>query len=74
MLGYFLRHKTVQTYSTRLSVEINPEDTHRALMTGTVAVSGGQGEFIPDTGRIYQLTGQWQIEQGDWKLILMQWL
>ncbi|QFU76615.1 hypothetical protein EY643_13650 [Halioglobus maricola] len=73
MLGvYFLRYRNVDILVSQVDVEIDAYEDALATSSAMVALAGGRG-LIPDSARLYQVTGRWQNFDGDWKLTRLSW-
>ncbi|MFT5693718.1 MAG: hypothetical protein ACI92E_003061 [Oceanicoccus sp.] len=72
LMGAFLRHKNIEIIVSNISIELKKTDSHRAMTTATVALVGATN-FVPDSGRLYQVTAQWQIENASWRLMTLDW-
>jgi len=72
LMASFLRHQKIGIIVSNVTIELSETDTHRAVSTATVALVGATN-FIPDSGRLYQLKGEWQIEGSDWRLLTLNW-
>jgi len=72
MAGYFLRFKNIQVLVSAVEIEINPYDPVRASMSARVAVLGLDG-LLPEDGNVYQVTGKWRFDEGDWMLYALDW-
>jgi hypothetical protein len=72
MAGYFLRFKNIRVLVSAVEIEINPYDPVRASMSARVAVLGLDG-LLPEDGNVYQVTGEWRFDRGDWLLYSFDW-
>lgn len=72
LAGYFLRHKRIGIIISNIDITVNEADPMRAVSTATVALVGAQN-FVPDSGRLYQVEAQWQVESSDWHLMSLNW-
>lgn len=72
LAGIFLRYKNIRVVISNTRVAVAEYDPYRATSHSTVAVTGADG-LIPDSARLYQITGTWVLEDGDWKLVEVAW-
>ncbi len=72
LTGYFLRYKAINVVVTLLNVELDELQPGLATTTATVGVTGGQ-RVMPDSARLYKVSGQWQDFDGDWKMTRFEW-
>lgn len=72
MAVIFLKHQNINVVISRLDIEVNQQDPYSAGMSAVVIVSGAQN-ILPQDGRIYQITGEWQYIDGDWMLVHALW-
>lgn len=45
----------------------------RATVRMTVALTGGNGRWIPERGSIHRIESGWRKQDGDWRCINAQW-
>lgn len=55
-----------------VNITMDEHNTTLANMETTAVVTGGRG-LIPNDGRIYKVTGQWRLIEGDWLLNKIHW-
>ncbi len=72
MLANFLHKKNIEVIVSNLKTIINPSDPRRASASASVVLIGAR-QFIPDSGRSYQVESEWQIEGSDWRLMTLDW-
>lgn len=68
--GLFLRYRDV-------GVHAGPFDVKRTGAIATVrcdaVLTGGAGGPLPDTGRAYAVASDWRLQDGDWRLVAIEW-
>lgn len=69
---YFLRYRRVGVLVTQLQIEIDLYEPGLATTQATVALTGGE-QLLPNSAGLYQVSGQWQNYDGEWKLTQMNW-
>ena len=72
MAGAFIRHKNITIAITRMEVNVNQQDPFSATMNGVVVLSGAEN-ILPQDGRIYKVSGDWQYKDGEWLLVRANW-
>ena len=72
LMAAFLRHKNIEIIVSNITIEPNKSDAQRAKSTATVTLVGATN-FMPDSGSIYQVHAQWQIESSAWRLMTLGW-
>lgn len=72
LIGIFLRHQNINVVITRMDVNVNPHDPMSADMEGVVVATGAQN-LLPQDGRIYKISGEWQDIDGEWMLVRLDW-
>jgi hypothetical protein len=72
MAGIFLQHQNINVAITRMNIEINPLDPYRASMDGVVILTGA-ANILPQDGRMYKVTGEWQLQDDEWMLVQARW-
>ncbi len=69
---YFLRYRNIEVLVSQVDVEIDLYEPALAYSSARVALAGGQ-RLIPNSAGLYQVSGQWQNFDGDWKLVRLEW-
>lgn len=72
MAGYFLRFRNIRALVSAVEIEVNPYDPVRASMNARVAVVGLDG-LLPEDGNVYQVSGEWRFDEGEWLLYSFDW-
>lgn len=54
------------------SIEVDLQGV-RATVRVTVALSGGNGRWIPERGSLHQVVSGWRKLDGDWQCVNAQW-
>ena len=72
LAAHFLRHKNINVVVTTMQVEHNPKSPFYAYMHGLVAITGAE-HLLPEDGRIFKVSGQWELHDGDWLLAKLDW-
>lgn len=72
LMGYFLRYQSIKLVVSSVEVVINPDDPRRASMLCNVATVGGNS-LLPESAKIYRVSGNWQMEGDEWKLMSLDW-
>lgn len=68
--GVFLRHRNVGVTLGPLHLDLKPD---HATVEFTAVLTGGSGGFLPDSGRIYDVTTGWRMDGNGWRLTSAQW-
>jgi len=66
----FLRNRDVDATLGPLQIEIAGQS---ATLRFTAAMTGGSGALLPESGQVYDVTTGWRDEDGDWKLLSIDW-
>ena len=72
MVGLFLRHQNVHVTIPRMDINVNPQDQYSASMEGVVILAGAEN-ILPQDGRMYKVSGDWQYIDGEWMLVRARW-
>lgn len=72
LAGVFLRHQNINVAITRMDIEVKTEDPFSAIMNGVVILTGAEN-ILPQDGRVYKVTGEWQLQDDEWILVRAQW-
>jgi hypothetical protein len=72
MAMLFLRHKQVQVIAIGTSSEVDPTYSEKGHTRAEVAMTGAEG-LIPDSARHYSVKLEWWLEDGEWKLVRLNW-
>ena len=67
---YLMRHDSIGTTTGPLTVQMQSD---HARVDFTVALTGGSGRLLPESGRAYAVRSGWRIEDGDWKMTSASW-
>lgn len=66
----FLRNRDIGATLGPLEIDVREPG---ATVRFTAAVTGGTGALLPASGQIYDVTAGWRVEDGDWKLVSIDW-
>lgn len=69
---HFIRHKNINVVITRMDVNHDPKFPFHASMEGVVALTGAEN-ILPQDGRLFKVSGKWQLHDGDWLLDSLNW-
>jgi hypothetical protein len=72
LAGVFLRHQNINVAITRMDIEVKAEDPFSAMMNGVVILTGAEN-ILPQDGRVYKVSGEWQLQDDEWMLVRAQW-
>jgi hypothetical protein len=72
LLANFLRKKKIEVIVASLATSINPVDPQRASASASVVLVGAS-QFIPDSGKSYNIESEWKIEGSNWRLVTINW-
>jgi len=72
IMGMFLRYKSIHVVVTRMDIQHDPRRPGIAQMNGIILVTGAQG-LVPEDGRLLNVIGEWQEQDGDWVLAQVEW-
>jgi ketosteroid isomerase-like protein len=67
---YLMRHDNIGMTVGPLAVQMQED---HARVDFTVAVTGGSGRLLPESGQVYAVRSGWRIEDGDWKMTSVSW-
>lgn len=68
----FFRHANIRIAITRMDISVNPQDPYSATMN-CVAIFSGAENLLPQDGRIYRISGEWQYKDDEWLLVRADW-
>lgn len=69
---HFLRHNNITILITQMDIEHDPAQPYYATMNGTVAITGAEN-ILPQDGRIYSVSGNWELHGDAWLLSELTW-
>ena len=69
---HFLRHNNINVVVTQMNIKHDPALPYYATMEGIVAVTGAEN-ILPQDGRIYSISGRWELHGDDWLLAELNW-
>lgn len=72
LIAQFLRHGHVNMLITNMDVSVGVTVGDKASIKGVVLLTGSDHN-IPQEGRLYKITGEWQLRKGNWLLVSLQW-
>ena len=72
LAGVFLRYKNINVLITSLEVNIDPQHPILATMQAVVLVTGAE-HILPENGRVFQVSGDWRLFEGEWELQRATW-
>ncbi len=72
LIAALFRHANIRINITRMDISVNPRDPFLATMN-CVAIFSGADNLLPQDGRIYQISGEWQYKNGEWLLMRANW-
>ncbi|HEX5055671.1 MAG TPA: hypothetical protein VFX02_04150 [Gammaproteobacteria bacterium] len=72
LAAQFLQHKHVTVTITRLDISVNEYNPVTARMEAVVIVTGAEG-LLPRNGELIDVTGDWELHDGEWLLVSAQW-
>lgn len=68
----FLRHANVTILITKMNIHVNTTVPDQASMVAVVLLMGTD-HLLPRDGRLYNVTGEWQLRDGNWLLTKLVW-
>lgn len=72
LLAHFLQHRNIQVVITRLNITVNEYNPVSARMEAVVAVAGAEG-LLPRNGDLINVSGDWELHEGEWLLVNAHW-
>jgi len=70
LMREFSAHERLRARLHGVEVDLGPSD--RATADFRVLLTGGSG-MIPSSGRWYEVTTGWRLDDGEWRLISASW-
>lgn len=67
---YFLQHARIGLVLGPLSIDLQDA---RAQVSFTVAVSGGNSRFLPESGQVHDVRTGWRLHDGEWRMTSIEW-
>jgi hypothetical protein len=46
---------------------------NHATVRSTIALAGGNGGLLPESGSLYQVRSGWRMDDGDWRMTSLAW-
>lgn len=72
LLAQFIQHKNINVAITRLDITVNEHNPVTARMEAVVIVTGAE-DLLPQNGELLNVTGDWELHDGEWLLVSAQW-
>jgi hypothetical protein len=72
LLAHFLQHKNITVAITRLDITVNEYNPVTAQMDAVVVVTAAEG-LLPQDGDLINVSGDWELHDGEWLLVNAQW-
>lgn len=72
LMANFMQHKNVNVAITRLDIEVNEYNPITARMNAVVIVTGAEG-LLPRDGELINVSGDWELHEGEWLLVSAHW-
>ena len=66
-----LRHRNIGVALGPMQVQLHPG---HATVEFTAVLTGGSGGFLPDSGRLFNVTTGWRMDANQWRLTSAQWV
>ena len=66
-----LRHRNIGVALGPMQVQLHPG---HATVEFTAVLTGGSGGFLPDSGRLFNVTTGWRMDANQWQLTSAQWV
>lgn len=68
LAGTLLRYPDIGLTLTAISVLPDGSRPDRAEAIFSVLATGGSGALLPETGQLYRIESQWQLQGDDWRV------
>lgn len=72
LLAHFLQHRKINVTITRLDISVNEYNPVTAQMEAVAIVTGADG-LLPRNGEILNISGDWELHDGEWLLVGARW-
>ena len=72
LVWQFMQHKSINVAITHLDIAVNEYNPVTARMEAVVIVTGAEG-LLPQNGELINVTGDWELHEGEWLLVSAQW-
>jgi len=72
MMGLFMRYKNIRIFAPTKRSWVDSTLRSRGFTEAAVGISGAEG-LLPDEARLYQVSLEWRLEDGKWKLAHLAW-
>lgn len=72
LMAQFLRHQNINVAITRLDISVNEYNPVTARMNAVVLLTGADG-LLPRDGELINVSGDWELHEGEWLLVSAQW-
>jgi hypothetical protein len=72
LAGLFLQHQHINVVITRLDIAVNGYNPVTARMEAVVILTGAEG-LLPQNSELLNITGDWELHEGEWLLVSTEW-
>lgn len=72
LMAQFMRHKNIRVTITNLDISVNEYNPVTASMSAVVLVTGAEG-LLPRDGDLINVSGDWELHEGEWLLVSAHW-
>jgi hypothetical protein len=72
LMAQFMQHRKISVTMTRLDISVNEYNPITARMDAVVMLTGAQG-LLPRNGELINVSGDWELHEGEWLLVSAQW-
>lgn len=72
LIAQFMRHQNINVAITKLDISVNEYNPVTARMSAVVLVTGAEG-LLPRDGELINVSGDWELHEGEWLLVSAHW-
>lgn len=72
LIAQFMRHQNINVAITKLDISVNEYNPVTARMSAVVLLTGAEG-LLPRDGELINVSGDWELHEGEWLLVTAQW-
>jgi hypothetical protein len=72
LMAHFMQHRKIGVTITHLDIQVNEYNPITAEMNAVVMVTGAEG-LLPRNGELINVTGDWELYEGEWLLVSAHW-
>jgi hypothetical protein len=72
LMAQFMQHRKISVTMTRLDISVNEYNPITARMDVVVMLTGAEN-LLPRNGELINVSGDWELHDGEWLLVSAHW-